>query len=331
MKKALILLTLSGALVANAQDFHLSQYDAVPMLLNPAHTGMYENQMGDFKGYLDYRSQWRSLGGKPFSKAVLGYDMKLRKWEKNIGIGGVIINDRAGSGNFNTLTILVGGAYDIMNNAESKHYLTTGLQLGMFHKSFNPANYTFDVQYNSSQGGFDQTMSNQEVFANTAIFKFDANMGIYYKFLDAEKMVRPYGGFSIQHLNRANESFTGQKSKLPMRFNLNGGAEVELNDKVDLVPRFLFMHSARAQEINAGLLAWMLIKESGYKVMLGADYRHKDAVVAHIGVKHNQDIFRISYDVNTSYLNNFTGGRGAWEISLILTGEKGKPFFQSRF
>ncbi len=313
-----------------AQDFHFSQYDATTLYMNPALTGMYGEEKGDYKIYSNYRSQWKALGIKPYSTASIGYDQPIRKGERDFGLGAYLIDQRAGVGQFNTMNFMVSGAYDIMHKADGKHYLTTGLQMGVLYRNFNPNSFTYDVQYDPSIGGFDSNIPSGENFGKTSILKFDANLGIYYKYLDKAKKAHPFAGFSVQHITKPNESFTSAKSKMPMRFNFNGGCDITVNEKLKLSPRFLYMNQAKANEITIGMLAYYKIKEP-YDILLGCDYRNKDAVIFHAGIKQDKHIFRFSYDMNTSYLNAFSGGRGAWEFSLILTGEKGKPLFKSKF
>lgn len=309
-----------------AQDYHLSQYDMATMYMNPALTGMYGLDKGDYKIYNDYRSQWASLS-KPFSYIYLGYDMPFHKWNKNFGLGAYIMDNRAPAGAFNTMNFMVSAAYNIINKAGTKHYLTTGIQMGVLYKYFDPNSFTYDNQYSAADGGFDQTIPSNEVFGKTSKVNFDANFGLYYKYIDEEKKYHPYAGFSIQHVTMPNESFTPLKDNLPMRFNGNVGCDFEVSEKLTLDPMFLYMNQAQAYEFDAGLLAFYKIGTTGFKAMLGGDFRLQDAVVIQIGIKAGEDIFRFSYDINTSYLNAFSGGRGAWEFSLVLTGIKGKPLF----
>ena len=46
---------LFGINSSNAQDPHLSLYDAAPLFLNPAMTGVFE---GDWRLHGQYRTQW---------------------------------------------------------------------------------------------------------------------------------------------------------------------------------------------------------------------------------------------------------------------------------
>src|SRR3954468_278812 len=78
-----------------AQDFHLTQYDAFPLYMNPALTGNYLGETGhDYKIHSVYRTQWRALATKPYSTYGVGYDQKLQK--ERFGVGGYILNNRSG-------------------------------------------------------------------------------------------------------------------------------------------------------------------------------------------------------------------------------------------
>src|ERR1041385_5654159 len=61
-----------------AQDFHLSQYDAATQYMNPALTGMYLGELGDYKIYTDYRSQWKTISTRPYSTMYVAYDTHKR-------------------------------------------------------------------------------------------------------------------------------------------------------------------------------------------------------------------------------------------------------------
>ena len=59
-KILLLAACLGPAAGSHAQDAQLSQFDAAPILLNPALTGMYEGS--DFRMSSNLRSQWNSIG-----------------------------------------------------------------------------------------------------------------------------------------------------------------------------------------------------------------------------------------------------------------------------
>lgn len=313
-----------------AQDFHFSQYDMVSIYTNPAVTGMYDGKSEDYRIVSDYRSQWKALGIKPYTTEFISYDMHLSKFDDKWGVGGYIVQDHAGEGRFQTLNVMGSGAYNIMNGTKA-HWLTVGLQAGIFYKSFDPSSFTYDIQWDDVTGTFNQSADSHENFARTGMVKFDANMGVRYGYMRLNTKWHPFASFSINHLTMPNESFTDVKSHLPMKFLLNTACNYDVNDNLTLQGRVLYMNQRKAHDFDLGVMAFYKIKGSSLDVIGGIDYRVKDALIAHIGFRQGESIFRFSYDINTSYLNNYTNGRGAWEFGLVLTGKKNEPLFKPLF
>lgn len=333
MKKyiALLVPTLAictSSFTLSAQDFHLAQYDAASLYMNPGSTGMFQGEPGSYRITSDYRAQWRSLGMKPFNTAFISFDMPLNKWDQKWGVGGFLISNHASPGLFRTMQVMGSGAYNIMNTSR-EHYLTAGLQMGIIYKSVNQAEYTFDEQYDGTT--FNTALEDGEDFVRLNRVGFDAAAGIHYKYIAPFEKYHPFGSFSIQHIPKPNESLTGTKSKMPMRFNLAGGCDMDLKEDIMLSPRFLYMNQKKAWEFNIGCLMYYTIKNSSLDAIVGVDYRVKDAIIAHIGFRQGKSIFRFSYDINVSGLSGYTGNRGAWEFSLILVGLKDQPLFKPIF
>lgn len=320
MKKALTYFILICSYTISAQDFHISQYDVLTLYNNPGLTGVYnEEQKVDYKVYLTHRSQWKSLGIKPFKTYSVAYDMKYKRF----GIGGVLLNNRSGAGNFNTLNFLLSGSYFIVKDPQSPHTLNVGLQMGLINKSFDSEKYLYESQYNSSTGMLDENIESGEMYSKTSVLRFDANVGVYYSYNEKTKNYHPFVGFSFYHLTKPNESFTTTPSRMPMRLNINPGCEFIVSEKVKLTPSILYMNQAKASEFNIGVLGTYRIKEKN-DVIYGLNYRWKDAVIIHVGFRKDNLVLRMSYDVNTSYLSPYTGRRGGFEMSLTMTGKKGE-------
>ena len=107
-KKLLLgLVFLISSQLMTAQDFHLSQYDAPPMFLNPAMTGMFD---GQFRIHAHYRTQWSAIATHPFTTAGISFDMPVKKF----GIGLQVMNYRAGTGNYNVFSALLSVGYDVV-------------------------------------------------------------------------------------------------------------------------------------------------------------------------------------------------------------------------
>lgn len=298
-----------------AQDFHFSQFDAMPLYYNPAQTGMFADQDLPYRFSGIYRSQWQKLNGKPYSAVGAGYDMNFNRF----GGGIVILNHISGASNFDVFQTMLSGAYQITDESSKNHFLTMGAQLGIYQKKFSQRDLLFENQYNGVTG-FDPNLPNGETLPDLSILKFDANMGVWYKYVDPNSKFDVQAGVGLFHLTQPNESFTGEKSKLPMRFNSTIMANYHIDDRWTVSPNALFMGQAKARDINTGIMASYAFNTTSYAALGGLNVRWKDSVVFHAGMKHKNNIFRISYDMVTSSLKRFSGTRGAFELGFIYCG-----------
>lgn len=321
MKRIIAISTLSLLMTSisyiKAQDFHLSQFESCPLVLNPALTGNYLDKESKFRVSANYRSQWKSIIGTPYSSSHIGLDLPYG----NFGFGLYAFNTRAGASLFNTTNIMLSASYEITIDKTEVHNLTTGLQLGVFSKSFRTDDLYFDSQY-SLTDGIQQEIPSGENLSDRSIFRFDANFSVAYRHNDKQAKVNPFGGFSVFHATMPNESFTTEKQRLAMRFILYGGSDIRFNDDFHIRPRILLMRQGSAYEYYISSLAFYKIKDTEYEPMAGIGYRYKDAIVINLGLKQGRNLFQISYDINTSYLSNFSNGRGAIEFSVIYFGTK---------
>jgi len=306
------------------QDFHLSQYDASPIILNPSLTGMYGVE--EMRMTSQYRSQWGALTSSLTSSAM-SFDMRLKdRW----GIGAYIM-DNNGAKVFNTFNLILSGAYEVTINGGSmwaKDYrLFVGLQAGMIYKGTNDDRLVFDEQYYA--GNFDSDLPSGEVFDKNGLVMPDLNYGISYMNVNREQRVNPYLGFSLFHITSPKESFFNEKeSRLPRRFLVHGGTKININESVFVDPKFLCMWQKNASEYVFGIKGYYNLNNSDIWISGGSLIRLKDAVIIMLGVDYNNVIFQISYDINTSGLKAYSKGRGGLEFAVIYnTGRKkeGEP------
>ena len=307
------------SLFSIAQDFHLSHYDANPLYLNPALTGMRMNEGWDYRINANYREQNSNNLSSPFSTAAIAFDVPVNE---KFSIGEFVINNKSANGYLNTFSAMLSGSYNITHkNKDSHHKLSVGLQAGVLQKSYNPQNFVYDSQYSpAAADGFDENLPTGENFRKESFFRFDVNMGIYYRFMDENKKYSPFAGFSIYHLTQSNESFTSERSNTPMRFTLHGGCYFKINDEFRILPQILYMSQAKANELNIGIQAFYKIQDTENEPMLGLAWRNKDALIFHLGLKRKNYIFRLSYDVNTSYLKKYD--KTGMELSIVYTIKK---------
>lgn len=305
-----------------SQDFHLSQYDANPLYLNPALTGLRMVDKWDYRINTNYRTQWNKFPGSPYSTLAAGFDLPV---SKRFSIGEFVINNASAGGQINTFNLMTSFAYNIskIRGEEDLQNLSVGLQIGFLQKSLNPSTLVFDSQYSASEpDAFDEDLPSGENFNQVNLLNLDANFGVFYSFSSASRRFSPFMGFSIYHLTQPNESFAGIASRTPMRFTIHGGSWYALGEKITIQPLWLYMYQAKATELNLGMLGYYKIQDSAFEPIVGFSYRNDDAIVVHIGLKHAIGMFRISYDVNTSRINSYTKAQGGPEFSFIYTGKK---------
>lgn len=306
----LLAITLLGARAAKAQDAQLSQYDAAAVILNPALTGMFENS--DFRVSSNLRSQWNSLASN-FVTTAFAVDMSM---DRQYGFGAYLSNYNM-AGVMNNFSAGVTGAYNV---SSGKNYtLSAGVNLGLIYKKVNDDKLVWDAQYDRDH--FNTDLPSGELFQKMGRMMPDLGVGVAYRSTNRNKMVNPFGNFALFHVTTPDESiFRTEKSDLPIRYSVNAGAYVNVADGVDIIPQGLYMLQGADQQVQAGVMGQVALMNGVYGVVGGASYRLDDAIIAQVGIKHGNNLYRFSYDVNVSPLRRYTNNNGAFEFSIVYHG-----------
>ncbi len=300
-----------------AQDSHLSQYDASPLFLNPAMTGMFD---GKYRAHLHYRTQWSTVSTKPFTTTGVAFDMPIKK----IGVGLQIMNYRAGAGSYNSLSAVLSFSYDLASKT-NMHHLAVGAQAGMVQKSMSGDKFLFGNQYDAANGGgFNSGIPSGETFKNTNFVIPSVNAGLLYYYAKSNARLNPFLGFSAFNLTQPEEAFFENGSKLPIRFYVHGGIKINVNEKIQLLPKVLFMKQLDNRELTVSCMLNYYLKGANTYFIVGPTYRYKDAAILDVGIKKGAYAARISYDINTSPLKTVSYYRGGFEASLTYTMGKHK-------
>ncbi|MBW8050754.1 MAG: type IX secretion system membrane protein PorP/SprF [Cytophagales bacterium] len=302
------------------QDIHFSQFYASPLSLNPALTGSIE---GQFRGGLNFRDQWIGKDFNPFVTSSVFFDAPLlrnmlgKDWA---GGGIVLINDVAG-GYLITTKVLISGSYHKSLGISGNSYLSIGIGGGFVQKSVDYGKYTYDNQW--TPAGFNDGMLSGETF-NNSIGYGDFHSGINYTNRPTQTL-KFYAGVSAFHLSSPQETFLDlandsiRTNQLGLRPVIHGGAEIDINETINLMPGFLIMLQKSAKDILVGTSAGYVLSESkGIKneVLLGAWFRSSGSVIATTGIKINGFTVGLSYDWQFGKLTQ-VDGIGALELSLI--------------
>lgn len=311
MKKIITLTSLCYlSFLGTAQDFHLSQYDAAALNVNPGMTGVFK---GEYRIHGHYRNQWLAVANKPFTTGLISFDANKGKW----GYGGQIGNFRAGTGGYNVISVMPSAAYKISFGEKKYSFISIGAQVGIFQKSINAASLTFANQYVKTNGGeFNTSLSTNENFAGNGILNLDINVGAMYYYGNPTTMINPFGGVTVYHVNNPTESFLGQTNKLPLRTEGILGARIVVTPIISVMPKVFFQFQKEAMELTYAAQGQFYLADYDLFLLGGLTYRNKDAAIIEIGAKYANFIGRYSYDINTSDLTNVSRGRGGSEISL---------------
>jgi type IX secretion system PorP/SprF family membrane protein len=318
IKKYLNILFLTFACLVRAQDFHLSMYDAAPLFLNPAMTGLIDTKM---RAHLHYRNQWNVLAYKPFTTALASFDMPKGKW----GFGGQISNMRAGASNYNVLQVLASASYAVPIDEKKYHNLSLGLQAGFTQKRIEYQVASFDSQWSTANGGsFDKSIPSGENFNGQVQFQEAVNFGALYFYGKQQTRLNPFVGISAFNLTKPKESFLGANNRLPRRYYLHAGVRVNISEIVYVIPKILIYAQARIVQQTYALDAGYYFKGEKFYALAGYIFRVNDASIIYAGLKKDNYIFKIAYDFNVSTLRGISKTRGAYELSITWMGKKEK-------
>lgn len=316
-------LTLSSA-AAFAQDVHFTQFDATPLLVNPAFTGAFD---GRLRVAAIYRDQWRNaMGGEAAFKTVAASvdapivrDLSVDDY---LAAGVQFYNDRAGFANLSNNSVMASIAYHKFlgsGPAGPRTSLSVGLQGGYTQKSIDISKLYFGNEFQN--GIFQQGTSGLGLENRTNYFTVNAGVAFSHAF--GENFGISLGA-GASNLNQPRESFLQKANSqvgLSRRYTGQAGAIVYTGERFSIRPGVLYQYQASSSELVAGSEFNYIVGNPEFrtfatKVFAGGWWRKDDAVMFTAGVEVKGLRIGASYDYNTSALKSATGGNGGFEVSL---------------
>ncbi len=308
---SIILTIMLSTRVVKAQvDPHFSQYYIYPHFMNPATAGVMN---GTFRVSGIYRNQWSNVTN-PYSTGAMSIDAVT---EKNINIGGSILNQSAGDAGYKYTTGYLSLAYTgVKLGADQNHQITVGLQGGFINRRFDPSKFRADDQWIPGIG-FNPGLPSTDIFPVKTQTVLDLGAGIFYHNGNTESKASFYGGAAVFHLNKPKDPFVSANDLpfIPLRLTVHGGVIVWLSDYASVVPNFLYLKQGTATEKMAGTYLKLFVNETT-DFMIGGNYRFGDSFSGFAGVTFNQFTVGASYDVTTSQLARFSRGANSFELSF---------------
>jgi type IX secretion system PorP/SprF family membrane protein len=324
VKKILLLgcCIIGGVVGVWGQDLHFSQWYNSPLTTNPANTGFIPD--ADYRLGANYRNQWSSVMSVPYQTySIWGDAQVFRNRIENgwMGLGGVLLRDDAGAGTLTSTEAYASVAYHQMVGYAS--LITLGFNAGYINKRINTTSLKFPDQFDGKF--FDNSLPTSVVIDQPNVNFFDMQIGMNYAYFPTNKIYLN-GGFSVQHINGARESFfttdpTGFDSRIPKRYIGFANASIKVNDQTIINPMAYYTTTAGAQEVSIGMTAQYDLQDNGdQQVIGGIFYRAGDAIIPTIGFIYHNIKLTFSYDITTSSLKNYNNGYGAFEFALESQG-----------
>ena len=307
-----------------SQDIHFSQFQASPLNLNPSLSGFFN---GDYRFVLNHRNQWKSVT-QPYNTFSGSFDMVLNGLSpaRNRYSGGLLVNsDQAGDSDLGLLQFALSFGILRAVGQDSIHFISAGLQAGYVLRSINYSGLTYDEQFNGDV--FDPGIGNTESFTNDNHGYADIGFGISWLVRPSDRF-KAGAGISVQHLNKPQDSFYEESSKMDPHIQADVKADFPIAEKLDLLPSVLYMNQGSFNELTGGTSLRIRINDlpgRTYAFYIGAWMRKGDAAIASAGLDYNNLNVGVSYDFNTSDLERASNGKGGYELSLIYIIRKVKP------
>jgi type IX secretion system PorP/SprF family membrane protein len=291
-------------------DPHFSQLYSNPSWLNPALTGVF-----DAKGNANviYRSQWESVV-TPFKTISANTNLTLKK---NLSIGFNFLNQTAGSGGYvyNTghLTLAYNG---IKFGSFGDKHIVFGMSVGIIDKYFDISKFEVGEQWNALTGFNPNASISDNVTNIMSKPVFDVSAGLYFYNTNEVDRNNYFIGIAAAHINGPSDNFFegNQETVLPIRYTVNAGMKIEINESLFFHPIFIYQQQGTATEIIPGTYLQFMTNDNT-SLTTGVNYRVNDAIVPFVGIKLNNADIGISYDINNSALGKLVANTSAVEIS----------------
>ena len=314
----LVLLLSNNA--ASAQDPNFSQFIASPLSINPALTS---NGESSWRAMSNVRTQWVGIGSSYITQS-LSVDGKLKKLDDDnyLGIGGMVIAEKAMDGIFKSTYININTAYHLSLDNKGN-----GLAVGLGYINNNTridfSQLSFDQQLSSI--GFDRTLPAGEPSLSNATSFSSACAGIMYTY-DNDNTFLNLGAAGYRFV-KSNRSVLDDKTQyISPRYDIHADFGTALNDRVNLNVSAVHMIQNGTSNTSIGTSFGLVQNSNDFNseqlrmLNLGMFYKIGNAIIPYVGYNYNAFQFGFSYDVNVSSVKSGSMSARSFEISFMYRG-----------
>ena len=307
-----------------AQDIHFTQFQHVPLAVNPAQAGLYE---GTFRISALYRSQWYGSGNSSvkggYQTPIVNIDVPIKGLRKQdwIGIGVNVFQDKAGTGILTTSLAALSGAYHIGLDNKGTSVFSIGAQYGIGSRRVDFSKLRPADAIISGQPSID--LQNVE---NNGKSYSDFSLGINYRnVFDVKKKNKFNIGLSVEHLLAPKDNLVkATVSRLPARINVYTSVDVMMTKLFSLHPAIIFRTAGGQSETMAqAMVGLKLDPKKDLVIKAGLGYRLGDAAQVLLGADFGDFRAGLAYDVTVSNLRSSSVGaiKDGFEIAVSYIGK----------
>jgi type IX secretion system PorP/SprF family membrane protein len=324
MKRIFTLILIVAGFQGKSQDIHFSQYNAQPIFLNPAMSGL---NGCDYRVGAIYKSQWSSVSaGNTYRTTSAFGDIAMGKptrFSNFAGMGMSLYSDQAGDLNYSTNKADLSLAYHIMLNRAATQSLSFGITGGFAHRSLDQSRALFDFDPITGE----PLLSSIENIDNDSRFWGDVGAGVVYS-VSPNRRSNYFFGVAIHHFNQPNISnFTINRlesERMHMKFTLHGGTLIPLSSQLSILPGYMVLIQGPHHEINITnffKFNTSTLPNKGTAFYFGTMYRVADAVILATRADFQNGLsIHFSYDLNISKLSSASRLNGGPEAAIVYTG-----------
>ncbi|MCM5527891.1 PorP/SprF family type IX secretion system membrane protein [Parasegetibacter sp. NRK P23] len=326
LRLLLVIICCSGSNAGFAQDFHYSQFYEMPMLRNPALTGMF---LGDIKVATAFRTQWNGIT-TPYKTVSVGAEFKLPSDENRavrLSTGLQVDRDVAGDSKLSKTQLMPVVNLHLPIQHDANSYVSVAFAGSAVHHSFDRSGLTFDDQFvNGTVTGSSGQKFN---FSNRSYFN-GVSLGLSYNYggLDATDS-RYYIGAAIFNIAQ-KEAVPYFQDTISMKYNKKISANAGSVIPTSAEDRFTFYADYFKQTGNSLFQIGALFTHDFYQhdldqdlktgITVGIIHRWADAVVPVIKLEYYNLVMGFSYDANISQLAVASRIKNAFELTLSYKG-----------
>lgn len=313
-----------------------SQFLQNQYMINPAATGVNDFMNVSVGG----RLQWAGLENAPkttylyfsapadkFRNASMKRTYgKIRRGNKSVkhptlrygslvhAFGGSFVADQYGP--YRQLKMM--GTYALHLPITRDYAISFGTGLGISNRAFLPERAQV-LSVLTNTGVFDQTYDTYAT-SQGAQNTMELDAGLYFHGKGA------FGGVSMSQLTKDFVQFGNRDFNFDPRMHLfvTGGYEIQVKQDLAITPAFLVKY-VRAAPVSFEIMAQAEFQK---RYWFAASYRHKDAVIANLGM-YVSNKFKIGYsfDLPITPIRRYSAGSHELVLTLMLGRDESRPRF----